>query len=131
MTGIVGTPNAIVNRHAECWIGHAITTVSYDGGKIAALRKAKGWSMAELARRSSIKPPSLWALEHQVTKKPKNDTMMRIAAALGVPLREILKPSKKGAPDLTDDLSELFDQLDGRNKQALLAAAKALLDSQK
>lgn len=105
--------------------------VSYDGEKIAALRSAKGWSMAELARRSGIKPPSLWALEHQVTKKPKADTMMRVAAALGVPLREIMKPSKKGAADLAEDVKELFDQLDGRNKQALLAAAKALLDSQK
>lgn len=105
--------------------------VSYDGTKITALRKAKGWGMAELARRSGIKPPSLWALEHQVTKKPKVDTMMRIAAALGVPLREVMKPSKKGAADLGEDLTELFDQLDGRNKQALLAAAKALLDSQK
>lgn len=105
--------------------------VSYDGGKIVALRKAKGWSGGELARRSGITPPSLWELEHQVTKKPKADTLMRIAAALGVPLREILKPSKKGAVDEAEDLTELFDQLDGRNKQALLAAAKALLNSQK
>lgn len=105
--------------------------VSYDGAKIEALRNAKGWSQAELARRSGIKPPSLWALEHQVTKKPKADTLMRVAAALGVPLREIMKPSKKGAADLAEDVKELFDQLDGRNKQALLAAAKALLDSQK
>lgn len=105
--------------------------VSYDGEKIAALRKAKGWSGGELARRSGIKPPSLWALEHQLTKKPKADTLMRVAAALGVPLREILKPSKKGPADQADDLTELFDQLDSRNKQALLAAAKALLNSQK
>jgi len=103
----------------------------YDGGKITLLREAKGLSMAELARRSGIKPPSLWALEHQVTKKPKVDTMMRVAAALGVPMREILKASKKPTVDMLADLDELFDQLDGRNKQALLAAAKALLDSQK
>ena len=105
--------------------------MSFDGAKIALLRRAKGWSMGELARRSGIKPPSLWALEHQVTKKPKADTLMRVAAALGVPLREIMKPSKKGAADLIDDLTEVFDQLDSRNKQAMLAAAKALLDSQK
>lgn len=103
----------------------------YDGGKITLLRKAKGWSMAELARRAALKQPSLWALEHQVTKKPKADTLMRVAAALGVPMREILRPSKKGSVDLLDDLREVFDQLDGRNKQALLAAARALKDSQK
>lgn len=105
--------------------------MTYDSGKITLLREAKGWSMAELARRSGLKQPSLWAIEHQVTKKPKVDTMMRIAAALGVPLREIMKPTKRGAIDLQEDLTELFDQLDVRNKQALLAAAKALLDSQK
>jgi transcriptional regulator with XRE-family HTH domain len=105
--------------------------MGYDGAKIVLLRKAKSWSMAELARQAGIKQPSLWALEHQITKKPKADTLMRVAAALGVPLREILKPSKKAPGDQQADLDEVFDQLDGRNKQALLAAAKALLDSQK
>ena len=103
----------------------------YDGGKITALREAKGLSMAELARLSGIKPPSLWALEHQVTKKPKAETLMRVAAALGVPMREILRKTKRPEGDMLEDLGELFDQLDNRNKQALLAAAKALLDSQK
>lgn len=105
--------------------------MSYDGGKISSLRSAKGLSMAELARKAGIKPPSLWAIEHQMTKKPKADTLLRVASALGVPLREIMKPSKRGAEDLQDDLDELFSRLDPRNKQALLAAAKALLDSQK
>lgn len=81
--------------------------------------------------RAGIKQPSLWALEHQVTKKPKADTMLRVAAALGVPLREIMLPGKKGAQDLLDDLQVVFDRLDGRNRQALIAAARALLDSQK
>lgn len=103
----------------------------YDGGKITALRKAKGLSMAELARRAGIKPPSLWALEHQVTKNPKAETLLRVASALGVNMREILKSGKKGSTDLGADMQELFDQLDARNKQALLIAAKALLDSQK
>ena len=104
----------------------------YDGVKITALRLAKGMSMAELARRSAIKQPSLWALEHQITKKPKADTIMRIAAALGVPMREILKSGgKKNSTDLSEDLREVFELLDGRNQQALLAAARALKDSQK
>ena len=102
----------------------------YDGAKIVALRRTKGWSQAELARRALIKQPSLWALEHQLTKKPKADTLMRIATALGVPMRDILRPTKKATADLLDDLSLVFDRLDGRNKQALLAAARSLLDSQ-
>lgn len=112
-------------------MSHDWLHMTYDGGKISLLRRQKGWSMGELARKAGLKQPSLWALEHQVTKKPKADTLMRIASALGVPLREILKPSKKGSTDLLDDLSQFFDQLDDRNKQALVAAARALLDSQK
>ena len=121
---------APVNRHTEGnEVHHA--GMLYDGGKITLLRKSKGISMAELARRAGISQPSLWALEHRVTKQPKAETLLRIAAALGVPLREIMKPSKKGTADLLDDLSQVFDQLDGKNKSALIAAARALLDSQK
>lgn len=105
--------------------------MGYDGGKIVLLRRRKTWSQAELARQAGIKQPSLWALEHQVTKKPKADTLLRVAAALGVPLRELMTVPKKGKIDLTEDLIELFDQLDGKNKQAVVAAARALLDSQK
>lgn len=105
--------------------------MGYDGPKIVMLRRAQNISMAELARRAQISQPSLWALEHQVTKHPKADTLVRVAAALGVPLREILRPSRKPAADLLADLTELFDQLDAKNKSAILAAVKALLDSQK
>lgn len=108
-----------------------IKLMGYDGAKIVLLRGRKGWSQAELARQSGIKQPSLWALEHQVTKKPRADTLLRVATALGVPLREIMVASKKGKIDLTEDLVEVFTQLDGKNRQALVAAARALLDSQK
>lgn len=105
--------------------------VDYDGSKIVALRQKKGLSQAELARRSGIKQSSLWLIENQVTKKPKATSLLGIATALGVPLRDILKPSKRGTADLMDDLTLVFDQLDGKNKNALLAAARALLESQK
>ena len=105
--------------------------MAYDGNKIALLRERKGWSMSELARRAGLKQPSIWALEHQVTSKPKADTLMRVAAALGVPLREILRPGKKNAVDLQGDLAELFPQLDTKNQQAVLAAIRSLIDSQK
>lgn len=106
--------------------------MSYDGGKIALLRAKKGWSMAELARRAGIRGPSLWALEHQVTKEPKATTLIRIANALGVNLREITRPAKKGeAADLAGELIGVFEQLDGANKQVLLAAARAMRENQK
>ena len=129
MPKIIGAPNGNVNRHTEQPMSQDALMI-YDGAKIVALRRTKGWSQAELARRALIKQPSLWALEHQLTKKPKADTLMRIATALGVPMRDILRPTKKATADLLDDLSLVFDRLDGRNKQALLAAARSLLDSQ-
>jgi len=105
--------------------------VGYDGIKIVLLREAKDWSMAELARRAGLSQPTIWALEHHVTKKPKYETLAMIAGALGVPVREILKPSKKATGDLLDDLHEMFDQLDAKNKDILIATAKTLLNSQK
>ena len=103
----------------------------YEGKKITALRGAKGWSMAELARRSRIAQPSLWALEHQRTKQPKAATLMAIAAALGVPLREILVPHKRGASAGDDSADAVMRQLDPQNRAAWLAAGRALIDSQK
>lgn len=103
----------------------------YEGHKITALRKAKGWSGAKLAREAGIKPPSLWALEHQVTKNPRAETLFRLAAALGVHPREFMRPTKKGDGDLLEILGHLFERLDGRNQQTLLAVARSLLESQK
>lgn len=123
-------PNGNVNRHTEYRASH-YQDVIYDSEKIVLLRRAKGLNQAELARKAGIKQPSLWALEHAVTKKPKAETLMRVATALGVPLREILRPSKKTTVDLLDDLQHIFDRLDSGNKQALIAAARALLDNQK
>ena len=105
--------------------------MSYDGGKISLLREAKGWSMAELARRARISQPSLWALEHQLTKKPKADTLLSISAALGVQMRELLRPSKATPADQLEEITTIFDRLDSRNRAALIAAARALRESQK
>ena len=108
--------------------------MEYDGKKIRSLREGKdegrGWSLAKLASLAKLSEPSVWALEHGVTKEPKASTMMRIAVALGVPLSDILKHSKRSDGDLLGDLTGVFDQLDSRDKQAVIAAARALLDNQ-
>lgn len=88
--------------------------------------------MADLARRAKIKQPSLWAIEHQHTKKPKAETLLNIAVALNVPLQAIL--TRKPHPDLnhvSDQLHALFQGLTPANKAALLATAEALANSQK
>lgn len=103
----------------------------YDGKKITSLRLAKGWSMAELARQSGIRQPSIWEIEKQVTKRPKVTTLMAIASALGVTLQDLLKTPHKGpGRDSAAHLTALYLSLSPGNQQALLAAAKALLDNQ-
>jgi transcriptional regulator with XRE-family HTH domain len=101
----------------------------YDGKKITALREGRGWNMAELARRSRLSQPTLWELEHQITKKPKYETLTSIAAALGVPVQAILNSSKKGGdkePDLDSQMAAAFAGLSAESKRALIAAAEHL-----
>lgn len=128
---ILGTPKPTVNRHTLGRGVHHSGGMIYDGGKITSLREAKRWTMAELARQSGLSEPSIWALEHHVTKKPKYETLTAIAAALGVPVREITKPSKRGVADALDDLKEIFDHLDAKHRDILVATARTLLNSQK
>lgn len=128
---IIGMPNDRVNRRLYGAVRDNYP-MDYDGKKITSLRESKGWSMGELARRAQISQPSLWALEHQVTKKPKFATLTSLAGALGVPVKALLpaKVSKKNVPT-TDDLDAIFESLDDGNKQVLVAAAEAMLKNQK
>jgi transcriptional regulator with XRE-family HTH domain len=87
--------------------------------------------MKTAAKRAGISQPSWWALENQVTKKPKADTLMRVAVALGVRYTEIIASQPGKQADLEADLIETFRLLDPPNRHAVLAAAKALLDSKK
>ena len=84
--------------------------------------------MAELARRAKIKQPSLWALEHQVTKKPKYETLAKLAGALGVPISNILAETATASKI---DFIEVYRALTPVNQIALVAAASALLKTQK
>jgi transcriptional regulator with XRE-family HTH domain len=103
----------------------------YDGLKIALLREAKEWGQADLARATKLSQPTVWALEHQVTKKPKAETLMKVAAALGVPLSKIMRGGNNTKVTSVDQLAAIHDGLTPENRQALLAAAEALLNSQK
>lgn len=128
----LGAPNAVVNRRTYCYEADnpSMLIYDYDGKRITLLRQGKGWKQAELARRAGIRQPSLWALEHQVTKKPKADTLMRIAAALGVPMTEILKKPAKGSVPPEDRILALYASLEDQNKTLLIATAETLLQHQ-
>lgn len=104
----------------------------YDKEKIIELRERLGLSMNELARRSHIRGPSMWAIEKGKTKNVRFSTLTNIAAALGVNVQDILKrPTGKSIRALDDDLHSLIVSLDEKNKLALIAAARALLAQQK
>jgi transcriptional regulator with XRE-family HTH domain len=105
--------------------------MGYDGKAIIALRVQRGWSQAELARRSGIKQSSLWGIEHEVTKQPKGDTLIGIANALGVPLSAILRRGSKIQPKQEEQLNAIYQGLNPTNKTVLFAAAEALLKAQK
>ena len=99
----------------------------YDGRKIAELRDALGLKQAELARLAGISQPTLWAIEHQMTKKPEADTMIYIAAALGVPIRDLYKKMPGKPDDLESEMADAFRLLDHKDQQAMLAAVQSLV----
>lgn len=60
---------------------------------------------------------------------PKFETLRAVASALGGPLSAIMADEQ--AADLDETLAATANALNPANKAALLAAAKALLDSQR
>jgi len=101
----------------------------YSPAKIIAARKALGWNQSELARRSKLSAPTIWALEKGETVEPKYETLRDVAAALGIPLQAIMADEQPA--DIDNQLMASSRSLTPANKAALLAAARALLDSQK
>ncbi len=101
----------------------------YSPKKIIALRERLGLNQSELARKAKRSAPTIWALENGETTMPKYETLRDVAAALGVPLQAIM--SDEQPSDINEKLMAAAYALTPANKGALLAAAKALLDSQK
>lgn len=101
----------------------------YSPQKIIALRKELGLNQSELARKAKLSSPTIWALENGDIKMPKFETLRKVAGALGVPLSELMAAEQPS--NIDDQLKATAGALTAPNKAALLAAAKALLDSQK
>jgi transcriptional regulator with XRE-family HTH domain len=101
----------------------------YSPEKIIAARKSLGLNQSELARRSKLSAPTIWALEKGDTVEPKYETLRDVASALGIPLQAIMSDSQPN--DIDDQINAAAANLTAANKGALLAAARALLDSQK
>jgi transcriptional regulator with XRE-family HTH domain len=55
------------------------------GAQVAALRKARGWTLKELAEKTGFSPQQIFLVEKGEINTPI-ETLTRIAEALGVPL---------------------------------------------
>lgn len=132
MTAIIGIPNKLVKEYFRlpyCKVEHNPRMLVYDSRKIVALREAKGWRQAELARRAGLSQPSVWALEHGRTKNVKVTTLNSIAAALGVPPKELMatRPGGANGKAWDQEAEALYEALDDKGKAMLIVIAKTLL----
>lgn len=67
-----------------------MTTVFPDMGKVKLTMYQKGWSWAELARRSGLSQNTLFALQSK-RRKASERTMYKLAAALDVSPADIVE----------------------------------------
>lgn len=99
----------------------------YHPEKVRALRLQKKLSQATLAKRAGVSQATISALE-KGEPEVKHATLVQVAAALGVPLREIMKrPTKADAAAHIDDAIALAVALDPETAAAWILAGKALL----
>jgi transcriptional regulator with XRE-family HTH domain len=58
--------------------------------RLRKLRTQRGWSFAQLGQRSGLDGSTVWKIESGATPNPGQDTLGKIARALGVSLSEIV-----------------------------------------
>jgi transcriptional regulator with XRE-family HTH domain len=105
------------------------------GKRIKALRLAKGLDQGELARAAKIAQSTLSDLERGDSERPRGDSLVRLAAVLEVDHDWLMTgqgiPTPKMQPNIDEGhLLTMYRDLSEANRAALLATARALLDSQ-
>lgn len=105
------------------------------GSRIRKLRLEKGMDQGELARAAKIKQSTLSDLERGDSQRPRGDTLVRLAAILQVDQEWLMTgeglPTPREAPGIDEShLLSMYRALNDSNRAALIAAARALLDSQ-
>jgi len=58
---------------------------------VKRLRRAKGWTQADLAQKAKVSRAYITMLESGVRKTPSVPMLRRLAKALGVPVAELLE----------------------------------------
>jgi transcriptional regulator with XRE-family HTH domain len=82
-------------------------TLSSIGGQIAAARKKRKWSQAELAKRASVSRATLEALENARTGELGFSKITKILSALGMELK--LQEAASARPTLDELMQEESD----------------------
>ena len=100
------------------------------GARVKALRKEKGWSQVELARKAGVSQPTISLYENEPGAAYRADVLFKIAAALGVS-PEYLKTGvgPKSLSDLQADDKEFLSviaQLSSDERAILLSVAKSM-----
>jgi transcriptional regulator with XRE-family HTH domain len=121
----IGTPNPLAR----------IVIPMSAGKRIKGLRKTMGLTQPELAKLAGIQQGSLSELETGETKRPRGDTLVRIAKALQVDPDWLItgtgSPARALQPDPEQqELLSLWSDLADANRHAVIATARALVGSQ-
>ena len=66
------------------------------GRNVARMRKVKGWSQSELARRSGVSQAFISSLEGGRRGKATTDVAEALAKALGVTVDDLLREAEEG-----------------------------------
>lgn len=65
-----------------------------DGTKVQRLRYAQGLTLRDLAKRAGVAFYTIWSIEADRTNRPHPSTLKKLAAALGVEPRELLREDR-------------------------------------
>lgn len=85
----------------------------------------RGWSLSELALRTGVSRTTLSQLAGGRTGRPHNDTLLKIAAALGVPVESLLKAEWPEAADVAPVRPDLgMRAFDAATNPAVAAALR-------
>jgi transcriptional regulator with XRE-family HTH domain len=97
------------------------------GGRIARLRKERGFTQARLSERADLSNNYLSNIENS-RSIPSLETLVKLCGALGVTPNDILLGTNTSEEDyLNDDLSALFAQCTPREKRYIAGFINILL----
>ena len=146
MLNILVAPKSVVNSYTYPEVNYSDLTANEFGtpitfgictmktlaDRIVFLRNHRGLKPVELARKSGIKQPSLWAIENGKTLKLKSDTLFRMAAALEANPDWIRTgrgdPFEMSDPGPDAEAMSLYATLPQNKKAAILAMMRAITD---